>query len=246
MKKTITKKISTLWMFGLVLALALSACAPAPTPAPTQDVALIQTQAAQTVVADLTQNAPPPTQAPPPTAAPTEAAPPPGPTPDPNIPVAVVPTPAPGEPAAIANYNTTIFSGPGTNYVVYSTILEGYTAKVVGKSEDGLWWAVSVPVAPTGNGWVDAAWVTVSNADGVAVLPTPPVPRPSSLSRPARMTRKPRRSRMCTCVPARPRIFLPMALPHLARMPGCSARVKTVNGGSCVSIQRIYPLAMAG
>lgn len=178
MKSTISKKISTLGMLGLVLALVLSACAPAPTPtpAPTQDVALIQTQAAQTVVADLTQAAPPPTQAPPPTAAPTEAAPPPGPTPDPNIPVAVVPTPAPGEPAAIANYNTTIYSGPGTNYVVFSTLLGGKTAKVVGKSEDGLWWAVSVPVAPTGSGWVDAAWVTVSNADSVPMLPTPPVP----------------------------------------------------------------------
>jgi hypothetical protein len=81
-------------------AIILSACAaPAtPVPAPTQDVAAIQTQAAQTVVADLTQNAPPPaTQAPAPTAAPTQA-PPPGPTPDPNIPVAIVPTPAPGEP----------------------------------------------------------------------------------------------------------------------------------------------------
>jgi uncharacterized protein YraI len=39
-----------------------------------------------------------------------------------------------------------------------------------------LWWAISVPVAPTGSGWVDAGWVTVSNTDGVAVLPTPPVP----------------------------------------------------------------------
>jgi uncharacterized protein YraI len=137
---------------------------------------LIQTQAAQTVVADLTQNAPPPpTEAPPPTAAPTQA-PPPGPTPDPNIPVAVIPTAAPGGPSAIANFNTTIYSGPGTNYVVYATFLGGATATVNGKSEDGLWWAISVPVAPTGSGWVEASWVTVSNADGVPVLPTPPVP----------------------------------------------------------------------
>jgi len=157
-------------------ALVMGACAPTPTPAPTQDAALIQTQAAQTVVADLTQNAPPPpTQAPPPTAAPTQA-PPPGPTPDPNIPVAVVPTAAPGGPSATANYNTTIYSGPGENYVVYATFLGGQTATVVGKSEDGLWWAISVPVAATGSGWVDAAWVTVSNADSVPVLPTPPVP----------------------------------------------------------------------
>ncbi len=178
MKNRIRK--STMILSLVVLgALVLGACAPAATPAPTQDVALIQTQAAQTVVADMTQNAPVPTEAPPataePPAEPTQA-PPPGPTPDPSIPLAVVPTPAAGEPAAVANYNTIIYGGPGTNYVVYSTLLGGSTAKVVGKSEDGLWWAVSVPVAQSGNGWVDAAWVTASNVDGAPVLPTPPVP----------------------------------------------------------------------
>jgi uncharacterized protein YraI len=181
MKKKNQQKVSMISIVVMVLALILSACGGSATPAPTQDVALIQTEAAQTVVADLTQSAPPATEVPPPTAAPTEAAPPPGPTPDPNIPVAVVPTPAPGEPAAIANYNTTIYSGPGTAYVVYATFLGGQTAKVVGKSEDGLWWAISVPVAPTGSGWVDAGWVTVSNVDSIAVLPTPPVPATADL-----------------------------------------------------------------
>jgi len=171
-----TNKSALILSVVFVGILVLSACGPAATPAPTQDTAAIQTQAAQTVIADLTANAPPPTQAPPPTAAPTEAPPPPGPTPDPNIPVAVIPTPAAGEPAAVAMYNTTIYGGPGTNYVVYASFLGGSTAKVVGKSEDGLWWAISVPVAPTGSGWVDAGWVAVSNADSVPVLPTPPVP----------------------------------------------------------------------
>jgi uncharacterized protein YraI len=181
MQTLLSKKTYFMLVVVTVLALVLSACGGAATPAPTQDTALIQTQAAQTVVADLTQNAPPPpTQAPPPTAVPTavptKAAPPPGPTPDLSIPVAVVPTAAPGEPSAIANFNTTIFSGPGTNYVVYATFLGGRTALVTGKSEDGLWWAINVPVAPDGNGWVSAGWVTVANADGVPVLPTPPVP----------------------------------------------------------------------
>jgi len=165
-------------VFSLVISgvLILSACAPAATPAPTQDVALIQTQSAQTVVADLTQNAPPPaTQAPPPTAAPTQA-PPPGPTPDPNIPVAVIPTPAAGEPSALANYNTIIYSGPGESYVMYTILLGGKTAKVTGVSEDGLWWVVSVPPAPNGQGWVSGSWVTATGADSVPVVPTPPVP----------------------------------------------------------------------
>ena len=111
MNRIINNRIYKMFIFSLVLGLVLSACGGAQTPAPTQDTAMIQTQAAQTVVADLTKNAPAPTQAPPATAEPSAAptlAQPPGPTPDPNIPVAVVPTPAPGEPAAIANYNTII------------------------------------------------------------------------------------------------------------------------------------------
>jgi uncharacterized protein YraI len=179
MKRIFSNKIPVIYSSVMILALVLSACGGTPTPAPTQDVALIETQAAQTVVADITQNAPPP-----PTIAPTQA-PPPGPTPDPNIPVAVVPAPAAGEPAAVANYNTTIYGGPGTNYVVYSILLTGRAAKVVGKSEDGQWWAISVPVAPTGSGWVAAGWVTASNAGSVPVLPTPPVPPSTELIPPA-------------------------------------------------------------
>ncbi len=146
------KNITMVGLLVLVAVLILSACAPAPTaaptvpPVPTTDPAVIQTQAVETAVADMTAAAPPPaTEVPPPPA---------GPTPDPNLPVAVIPTPAAGEPGAIADYNTAIMSGPGTNYVVYSAMNGGVTAKVVGKSEDSLWWAVSVPVAPNGNGWV--------------------------------------------------------------------------------------------
>lgn len=90
--------------------------------------------------------------------------------------MAVVPTPEPGEPSAVANYNTTIYSGPGENYVVYASFLGGRTARIVGQSEDGLWWAIDVPVAPNATGWVNGGWVTVANAESVPVLPTPPVP----------------------------------------------------------------------
>lgn len=106
----------------------------------------------------------------------TEAAPPPGATPDPNMPVAVVPTPAPGEPTATAKFNTTIYGGPGENYVVYGAFVGSQTALVTGKSEDGQWWAISVPVSPDGNGWVNAGWVIAANADNVPVLPAPPIP----------------------------------------------------------------------
>jgi uncharacterized protein YraI len=168
MKKKNMRKFFTISVLIIILTMVLSACAGEETPVPTQDVAKIQTEAAQTVVADL-ENVEAQGMVP-------TMAPPPGPTPDPNIPVAVIPTPVSGEPTAIANYNTTINSGPGTNYVVYSVFVGSQTAKVVGKSENGLWWAVSVPVAPGGVGWVDAGWVTVSNTENVPVLPTPPVP----------------------------------------------------------------------
>lgn len=147
-----TTKYYVIFLVVTVLSLLIAACSGAATPAPT------------------------PTDAPPPTIAA-----PPGPTPDPNIPVAVIPTAVPGEPSAIANYNTTIFSGPGENYVVYGAFLGSQSAQVTGKSGDGLWWAISVPVAPDGNGWVSAGWVTVTDADDVALLSTPPVPPTTEL-----------------------------------------------------------------
>jgi uncharacterized protein YraI len=175
MKKTSYTKTPAIILVLMVLSLIASACGGGATPVPTKDVSTLQTQAAQTIVADLTLNAPPPSEAPPVTAEASQA-PPPGPTPDPNIPVAVIPTATPGEPSAIADYNNIIYSGPGDDYVVYAVFVGSQTAEVVGKSEDGGWWAISVPVAPSGAGWVDADWVTVRNADNVETLPTPPVP----------------------------------------------------------------------
>jgi uncharacterized protein YraI len=173
MNRNIKRPILITVMLLAALSLVVSACSTPPaTAAPTQDVGMIQTQSAQTVVADMTKMAPPPATA---TAAPS------GPTPNPSIPVAVVPTADPSGPSAVANYNTAIFSGPGTDYVVYGAFVGSQTGVVVGKSEDSGWWAVSVPVAPNGYGWVAATAVTVTNADNVATLPTPPVPETTDL-----------------------------------------------------------------
>ena len=96
----------------------------------------------------------------------------------------MLPTPAAGQPLAVANYNTYIYSGPGEDYIVYGAFLGGRTALVIGKSEDGGWWAVSVPLAQGGAGWVDTNWVTVTNAGSVPVLPTPPVPPVATIPQP--------------------------------------------------------------
>lgn len=102
-----------------------------------------------------------------------------------SVPVAVFPTAAAGEPAAVASLNTYIYGGPGTNYVVYGAFLGGTSARVVGRAENGAWWAVSVPPAPGEIGWVDGTQVSVSSVDGVPTLPTPPVPPTTALVPPA-------------------------------------------------------------
>ncbi len=155
----------------LLAVMVLTACA-TPTPAPTQDPGPIQTQAVQTSVSQMTASAP--------TSGPTQV---PAPGPTASIPVVNVAllTPAAGQPAAIANYNTYVFGGPGENYVVYTAFLGGQQAVVVGKNEDASWWAVSMPNAPTGSGWVSAGWVTVAGVENVPVLPTPPVPPTTEL-----------------------------------------------------------------
>jgi uncharacterized protein YraI len=160
----------------LVIAI-LTACGPAATTvAPT---AVPPTAVPPTAV--------PPTAVPP-TAVPPTAVPP-TPAPDPayyeNEPVAVVPAGVPGQPMVEAAINTVIFGGPGTNYVVYGAFLGGSTAIATGVSTDGLWYAISVPVAPDGNGWVNAAYVLPSDTSGLPVLASPPVPPTVELVPPA-------------------------------------------------------------
>ena len=173
MKNINRNRLSAALTLLAALSLLVSACSTPPaTAAPTQDISKVQTQSAQTVVADLTQKAPPPATA-------TEVLT--GPTPDPSVPVPILPTAEPSGPSAVAKANTGIYSGPGTNYILYGTFTGGQSAIVTGKSEDGQWWSLDVPVAPTGNGWVSAGWVEVQNTDNVPVLPTPPVPETTEM-----------------------------------------------------------------
>ncbi|MCJ7512866.1 MAG: SH3 domain-containing protein [Anaerolineales bacterium] len=157
------------WAFGialwLVLGMLLAACGGGATPTQPPIVPPTEPVLVPTAV-------PPVSPAPGPTAMPLEAQP-------------VVPTAQEGQPSAVANYNTWIYGGPGPDYVVYAAFLGANTAQVVGKTQDGLWWAISVPAAPSQNGWVEGSWVTVSNVDNVSVLPAPPVPPTTDLVPPA-------------------------------------------------------------
>ncbi len=149
---------------AVLLISILAACAPAATPEPT---------------------AVPPTSVPPTTVPPTEVPAAATPVPDPayfeNEPVAVVPAGEAGQPMVTAAFNTAIFSGPGTNYVVYGAFLGSSTAIAVGISADSQWYAISVPVAPGGTGWVSAVYVLPRDVSGLPVLPAPPVPPTTAL-----------------------------------------------------------------
>ncbi len=155
------KNANVVWVLALTAILILAACAQ-PTPAPT---------------AVPSTNTPEPL----PTAVPST----PTPTPIPPIveppvfdgaPVAVLPTPAAGQPTATANSNTWIYSGPGTNYVVYAAMTGGTQALVVGVDTTKQWFVISVPVAPNGIGWVAGSAVTVTNAGDLPVYTAPPPP----------------------------------------------------------------------
>lgn len=66
--------------------------------------------------------------------------------------------------------------GPGTQFPIVGIAPQGAEGEIIGRSVDGLWWAVSVPSAPNSLGWVAAAYVEATNVDAVPVMPTPPLP----------------------------------------------------------------------
>ncbi len=76
-------------------------------------------------------------------------------------------------------------AGPSTAHAVYGAMLGGTQAQVVGKSEDGTYWVISIPVAPLGQGWVLATNVQTQNTDSVPVIAAPPVLPPVIPDQPA-------------------------------------------------------------
>ncbi len=91
-------------------------------------------------------------------------------------PVDVLPTAESGEATLTANENVRVRSGPSQQYPVYLNMLGGSTAKLLGVSADGTYYAIDVPVVSPHTGWVDANFATVSNAGELPVLEAPPVP----------------------------------------------------------------------
>ncbi len=90
--------------------------------------------------------------------------------------VTILPAPETGDPTLTAKANVNVRSGPSQQYPVYGVLAGGQAAKLVGISADKTYYAVDFPLAATGNAWIDAKFVTVSGADSLPVLETPPVP----------------------------------------------------------------------
>ncbi len=79
-----------------------------------------------------------------------------------------------------ASGGVNIRTGPGTNYPLIGAAVAGEEGPVVGRSNDGLWWAVSLEGASADNGWVSGSAVQVFNTENVPVLESPPPPAPTA------------------------------------------------------------------
>ena len=92
-----------------------------------------------------------------------------------SIEIAVA-TPAPSTPTGrvTAPSGVNVRSGPGTNYPVIGVAPFGAEGAIVGRTADSQWWAVSVPSAPGGIGWVSDDYVAVTGAEDVPVIVVPP------------------------------------------------------------------------
>ena len=88
------------------------------------------------------------------------------------------PPPLPTAPWArvTAPQGVTIHAGPGVDYPVIGFARDGDEGEIVGRDADWRWWAVSLPSAPDGVGWVSADLVLAMNVENVPVIEAPPPP----------------------------------------------------------------------
>jgi hypothetical protein len=175
-----------------MLILAALACginlpAAQPVGAPTQiAVEAVYTAAAETLAAQLTQNAPP--QIPPtatlPAEQPSQGEQPLAPTftftplfsDTPTLTATLPFTPTPTQPTITANQNTNCRKGPGSIYERVGSLMIGQTALVFGRNSNSSWWYIENPTRPGNYCWVWGGSTTVSGATAELPVFTPPPP----------------------------------------------------------------------
>lgn len=82
----------------------------------------------------------------------------------------VVPTPEPGQPSVTALALLNVREGPGTNYPSYGMLRPSQSAIAVGTNADASWYAISIPPAEDGIGWVSAEYVIAENTAELPII----------------------------------------------------------------------------
>lgn len=67
-----------------------------------------------------------------------------------------------------------IHAGPGVDYPVIGFARDGDEGEIAGRDANWRWWAVSLPSAPDGVGWVSADDVLAMSVENVPVIEAPP------------------------------------------------------------------------
>ncbi len=82
-------------------------------------------------------------------------------------------------PLVTAVTDTSCRFGPGTVYEVVGYLLEGESALVYGRDQEGVWWWVQLPTRPD-DCWVTDVTVNINfSADELPYVPAPPTPIPT-------------------------------------------------------------------
>jgi uncharacterized protein YgiM (DUF1202 family) len=78
-------------------------------------------------------------------------------------------------------------AGPGAEYPVYAILYKNMAYGIIGKSEDGKWWQISMPEGFVGaeHGWIYDQFIKTFNTEDVPIV-TPPTPE-QKLNLPAAM-----------------------------------------------------------
>lgn len=86
-------------------------------------------------------------------------------------------------PAAVAEYNVAVRSGPGEEYPIVDLFLQGQTAQIIGRYDDtpiGTWWSV-IRIGQGINGWVwSGATAVTGDTSRTLTLEAPPTPEPGA------------------------------------------------------------------
>ena len=167
-----------------------------------------------------------------------------------SIEIAVA-TPAPSTPTGrvTAPSGVNVRSGPGTNYPVIGVAPFGAEGAIVGRTADSQWWAVSIPSAPGGIGWVSDDYVAVTGAEDVPVIVVPPpvyvppapapAPTPTPVPTPTRCRHQPpRRAHRWRSGPTRPRSIRASARPCTGQSKTCRRSGSTRKASRISSIRR--------